>query len=312
MGHAFIEERYARELQQGDRLVAYDVSDGYAHIRYQSFDYNCELASVQPEIDQEPYLWCLVSSLTRREWHDRIGGFDENMSSWEDWDYWLRVAWSGVCFKRIPEQLVEYRFYSGERREHGRQLARDLINYMQDKKRGSIVMPCGSCGKNKKAIPVAQPAPFVMTSFMEGTMSIPSGTVVVKLNDGNTGLHRFVGPQTKTDYGYRAHGDEFIIAEADYQARKDILLVLDEEASALVREPAKETFKGTVDTDDGRFKGTPIDSLEGISPAAVKSLSEAGIATVEDAVYAGKDVVENLNRVGEKTIDLIFAPKRKK
>jgi glycosyltransferase involved in cell wall biosynthesis len=36
--------------------------------------------------------------LSRRACLERVGGFDESLTSCVDWDYWLRVAWSGVTF----------------------------------------------------------------------------------------------------------------------------------------------------------------------------------------------------------------------
>lgn len=300
IGHAYIEDTLASQLARANRLISYDAKDKHAHIRYESFDYECEKAAAQPASGEEPYLWCLVSALVRKEWHDAIGGFDETMASWEDWDYWLRMAWNGICFTRVPEPLVDYRFYSGERRENGRQLASGLLEYMQEKKKGVAIMPCGGCGR--RTAPPVQPLSLSSFSIGSGGEAMAGdGLMAVQLNDGNMGIHRFVGPNTKTDYGYRSHGDQFLIAPADYEARKDVLLVIEQPEA---KKPAKEEAKPKAEEE---LAAKPLAEVEGISAAALKSLTDAGIVTVGDAVYAGRDALVALDKVGEKTVDLILS-----
>lgn len=48
------------------------------------------------------------SALSRRACLDRVGGFDESLSDCEDWDYWLRVAYSGARFAHPPGPAVVY------------------------------------------------------------------------------------------------------------------------------------------------------------------------------------------------------------
>ncbi|MFM8806989.1 MAG: glycosyltransferase [Sphingomonadales bacterium] len=53
-------------------------------------------------------------ALFRRSAWERIGGFDENRSimMWSDWDFWLRVAFSGARFYYLPMAAFEYRVLS--------------------------------------------------------------------------------------------------------------------------------------------------------------------------------------------------------
>lgn len=88
-------------------------------------------------------------------WKD-IGGFDESLFAWEDWDFQLQLAKRGICGIRIPEPLLTYRKDTGMRREE---------NYtdFEQSKQGIVdkwgpyftgeeeLMACSSC--RKKSIP---------------------------------------------------------------------------------------------------------------------------------------------------------------
>ncbi len=105
VGKAYIAKEDAVKLKE--RLLSYDEHKGEAVIKHYSAEYDCDRATRQPdEVNKDTYIWCLITSLIEKKWHDEIGGFDEGMESWEDWDYWIRMARSGKCFVRIPEDLV--------------------------------------------------------------------------------------------------------------------------------------------------------------------------------------------------------------
>jgi glycosyltransferase involved in cell wall biosynthesis len=50
-----------------------------------------------------------IMSLFRREVVDRVGGFDEEFRTNEDYDFWIRAAFAGFGFLRNPEPLGFYR-----------------------------------------------------------------------------------------------------------------------------------------------------------------------------------------------------------
>ncbi|MBK8901209.1 MAG: glycosyltransferase family 2 protein [Anaerolineaceae bacterium] len=56
-----------------------------------------------------PPLTCIV----RHRLAVAVGGFDVNMRSNQDWDFWQRVARTGACFGRVPEVLGYYRIRAG-------------------------------------------------------------------------------------------------------------------------------------------------------------------------------------------------------
>lgn len=76
-------------------------------------------------------------------------------------------------------------------------------------------MPCGSCGGRRQSVTV-QATPQA-TPQASPQMSADS-VVWVRLNDGNTGQHPIVGNATRTQYGYRSHGDLFKMVASDAAA----------------------------------------------------------------------------------------------
>jgi hypothetical protein len=46
-----------------------------------------------------------------------IGGFDEKLIGWEDWDFFIKCAINGFHGVRVPKVLFGYRYASGTRRE---------------------------------------------------------------------------------------------------------------------------------------------------------------------------------------------------
>lgn len=218
VGHAYLTNAHEVErLRQQDRVISYDPKSMLTAVRYRSLDYDCARALQQPDA-RRPYIWNVISSLLPTSFHEEIGGFDEAMESWEDWDYWLRMARVGKCFTRINTPTLEYRFYTGKRRalanptesgDNGRQLSEKLLSYMRNKYEGIEVMPCRSCGggRSRKATP---PSPSVMARSMnEGETAKLSGQdlVWVVLIDGNVGSHKILFQGEF--YGYHSSGEVF-------------------------------------------------------------------------------------------------------
>jgi glycosyltransferase involved in cell wall biosynthesis len=53
------------------------------------------------------------AALVRRELVERAGGFDESLTSVEDWDLWLRISRAGALWHCIDRPLAEYRVRPG-------------------------------------------------------------------------------------------------------------------------------------------------------------------------------------------------------
>ena len=68
---------------------------------------------------------------------DSIGGFDERLPLWEDWDYTIRLALMGYKGIRRPEPLFAYRYNTGKRREDSLRHKDALATIIQNKYQGA-------------------------------------------------------------------------------------------------------------------------------------------------------------------------------
>jgi len=59
----------------------------------------------------------VITFLHPREAFDEVGGFNEDIPVWEDWDYTVQLAHKGYHGIRVPESLFSYHYESGKRRE---------------------------------------------------------------------------------------------------------------------------------------------------------------------------------------------------
>ena len=62
------------------------------------------------------------SVLLRREWYLKIGLFDTSLRSYEDWDYWLRIAIAGGKMESIKEIVSFYRFHTSQMTRNANQM----------------------------------------------------------------------------------------------------------------------------------------------------------------------------------------------
>lgn len=182
------------------------------YISYRAAEYDCLRAQAQPD-GPRPYLWCNVTTLIPTSWHAETGGFDEGLESWEDVLYWWKLARLGKCFVRIPEELMVYDFRTGGRRQEGLDNFADLLPRLAEKVKGVKIMPCSNCPRTAPAMP---PPPAMPRG---GAMNVQdSALVLCKYKHQNIGQHPVVGAQTRTSYGYRSGGDEFLVNREDIRA----------------------------------------------------------------------------------------------
>lgn len=244
-GLAIISEEEAKKTEAEHRLLQYRPSDGHAVMRFFSQEYDWARAVRQPDRSGNFYIWCYISALVPKHWHYEIGGFDEVMPSWEDWDYWIRMARAGKCFIRISEPLLVYRFFTGQRRttasadtEKGLQMARDLVQYMTDKYGGTQPMPCTGCGGRRKTMTSDYPSKITQMAqdgINSGQASSDSDWVrceYLGVPHGNRSDHSVVGVTVfehplagvpmigraggwSIDYRYKKAGDTFLVHRED-------------------------------------------------------------------------------------------------
>lgn len=249
IGKAIIDEEYAKKMEMEGRLLDFDQKTKVGTIAFKSADYDCEVAIQQPS--PQTYIWNTVSTLVPRTWHKQIGGFDESMQSWEDWDYFLRLARAGKCFTRVERQLLIYRFYSGGRRDVGTREWSNLIKYLTEKYKGIKPMGCGCSQDKVNILHSATRNPGVQaTSLNEGALNMSdSSFVMIKYLHPNSGQHRVIGPTTQTDYGYRGGGETFLVHISDVNANPNLFLRLPD-PQEVVTQQVMEAFPDFEDTPD--------------------------------------------------------------
>lgn len=65
----------------------------------------------RPEWSKEQLMkgpFIVNSSLYSRKSYNYVGGYDENLQGWEDYDFWIRMSKEGYMGKRIPKGLFIY------------------------------------------------------------------------------------------------------------------------------------------------------------------------------------------------------------
>jgi len=233
VGKAFIDDvgALSENLQHN---IQWRDGDGLTVIRYETPDYDVERAQRQPHGDpRRVYTWNLITSLVPKAWHDEVGGFDDGMMSWEDVDYWWRLAKAGKCFRRIPEPLVVYHFYTGSRRDSGLENHQELFQYLIEKHEREEVVMCRGCGSRKPRVPAPSPtvsqqatAPALALRDDQFQMCVynhPSlgqqttiGQAVFRDRIGDLHMIRDRGGQGwRIHYGWRGRGDKFLVHVED-------------------------------------------------------------------------------------------------
>jgi hypothetical protein len=285
-----------------DRLLFYDEKLNLAVLSHKSKDYACEKASHQPDVDL--YIWCLVSAIVPRKWHFDIGGFDENMKSWEDWDYYIRMAKAGKCFIRVPKELVVYRFYSGSRRDEGVKEHQELLKYMTQKYRSIQNMGC-NCG-NKKTI-------NVVMSEVERRSSMPSGIgndsdyVMIRYEHPNVGQHRVIGPASGMGYGYRSGGERFLVRRDDAAmsplfVEEEMRVEIEQETTSMPAPPSDLPEPVALE----ESQGYTLEDIAGMTKGAANALRSRGINTLEALVKLDEGDLRAIRGIGPAKASLIL------
>lgn len=95
---------------------------------------------------------------------EEVGGFDEELVAWEDWDFALALADHGICGTRVPDPLWTYRKHTGMRRDANYGSFEESKKAILSKwgklwEGGQELMACGGCpgGGGKRVRPQGLP-----------------------------------------------------------------------------------------------------------------------------------------------------------
>lgn len=236
IGRAIVDNPDQLSKQIKNNIIAIDEKDNEIFYKSELHDYDCNRAIKQPDISDSggnttytPYVWNLINTLFPKSWHFEIGGFDENMETLEDWDYWIRMAKNGKCFAKINKHLFLYRYHTGNRRElaNNRQIFQNVIKYMVDKHRKLTEVKMCNCNKRKKR----KPNKLRLVNNTNGIKVNNKGNDKVTVPDDNYVKCRYVGAGGKHSvfgyrhtpkgrgelYGYHTNGDIFYVSKADIE-----------------------------------------------------------------------------------------------
>jgi glycosyltransferase involved in cell wall biosynthesis len=176
-----------------------------------------------------------INILLKRSWFDEVGGFDEQMISWEDVDFLMKLAVHGVCGARVPEPLFVYRYLTGQRREKGETIKPELMAFFNERY-GEYIRGEKMCGcLNGKSQVQAQ-------IIGQGAPTAPGATpqMVRIVYAGPPGAHTVsVGRQ---QYGYRKQGDTFYVLAEHVEQYPDKFIPIaemDEKQVTPVPDPPK-------------------------------------------------------------------------
>jgi glycosyltransferase involved in cell wall biosynthesis len=337
VGQAVINETSARKLQKENRLESYNPKTGEAIIAYERRPFDCQKALAEPTTLETAYNWNLVSTLLPRAWHNEIGGFDEAMDTLEDWDYWLRLAKAGHCFKHLPEKLVRYRLRAGERHieldsKDGRQKAEDVLEYIRTKHKKLEIKDVG-CGCRKQSQSGG-------STVMEASSTMNDDDFVQATYIGSRGNHHirgsYVWPRPPRElfgmpylqhtkrgdgyvinYGYGDHGLETLVHKQDvalqpgkWQVKPEVVKPVEvrsatpppDYVSPLERlEQAKAKARQQA-AEALAVQNAPefdLESLSAVTSAIAKRMRNAGLDTPAAIRQAGLEGLQKIKGIAE-------------
>lgn len=230
--------------EAGGKVLQFDEKTGKALVSMRNADYDCERAIKQPAPDDKgyPYLWCNINTLFPITWHNQIGGFDENMETWEDWDYWIRMARAGKCFIKIEEPLVYYRFTTGSRRDKGLQNKESMIQYLYEKYRSVELMGCPGCGKRRSVSSQAMQSVNKVSQEGKAMMGQDEDFKLIRYTHQSLGEHLVIGASTDKDghhlnYGMHAGGgkEKFLVHIEDIRANPQLFSIVEDMVTTALR-----------------------------------------------------------------------------
>jgi glycosyltransferase involved in cell wall biosynthesis len=124
-----------------------------------------------------------VSVLIGREEALRIGGFDESLAGFEDWEFFVRCAITGLHGRRVPDALLAYRLSTGARRVEAMKRKAEVVDYLRSQHGDFIehrrdIMAC--CGGSQAGVVAAG--------------EVVSNRTMPMLEDDGRVLMEFTGP----------------------------------------------------------------------------------------------------------------------
>lgn len=195
------------EWKKTGRLVYTDylVSRGSAGAppeQYESEDWECSRYVMRDGREQlvgvlnrmQHAITCLIP----RAAFEAAGGMSTDMAGWEDWDFFIRLAATGLCSMRVARPLFLYRVNRGRRRQFSQAndeaLRRRLYETWRPYYQGENEMPCSSCPNDSAFITPAGP--------YDSAEPLAADAVMLEYAGNQIGTFTIVGQQTGAQYRF--------------------------------------------------------------------------------------------------------------
>lgn len=191
---------------------------------HESVEFNCEQLrreAIHP-----------VTALVPKAWHIEVGGFDEEIDGWEDWEYYLKLSANNHCGIRVPEPLVIYDYESGVRREFSLTIKKGLLKILKNRYRRDK-MACNSpgCGKRSNRRGNSRvPRTASGRASVAPSKGVTDEMVLVEYMSGTRSRQAVRGVRTRANYGRKSGGDKFMIHRADQAAQPHVYPLVSQQA----------------------------------------------------------------------------------
>lgn len=136
-----------------------------------------------------------VSVLVETQAVRKVGGFDETLPTWEDWDFFIRLAANGFCGVRVPKPLLVYRTETGTRRLKAFEPNNGVFEKITEKWKGVEFMGC--CGQNASI----QRQAYNALAYPPSSGEQPDGTVKMRFVGQAKGSATYLNKYTAANDG---------------------------------------------------------------------------------------------------------------
>jgi glycosyltransferase involved in cell wall biosynthesis len=222
-----------------------------------------------------------ITTLIPRLWFEAVSGFDEQMTAFEDVDFFMKMLVHGFCGVRVPEPLLIYHLQSGFRRTAGEAI-KDQFKELLTKRYGEYMEgKTMCCSEPPKGLPRVPPTPENLGDYREAYGEMVK--VQLTSEDAPLGQVMFLGPSTRVPYGRRARNDVFYVWEKDVTESEGVFTVINDyvteaEQTVVPPEPPAPVVEETpAEPEPAPAEPAPIDSEADTEEApAVQDPAEHG------------------------------------
>ena len=208
-----LEEMYAHYIGTGGGLIYTDylmqkTPPPDPLIPYETWDFRC--GDVLKRMRHS--MMCMIPKAK----HEEIGGYDEAMPGWEDWDYLIALQAAGVCSYRLNFPSFVYRFRTGTIREDSFGKKDEILGLIRDKwsdyyeRRKS--MGCSGC-PNKARANVSNSANPGNPTAAVSVSAVSGATAILAYQGPGDGKINIRGPITGQVYLFHRNEPKYVMAE---------------------------------------------------------------------------------------------------